>query len=348
VPLRSQPPINIGRMQFSIDVSVKFSKPLHRTLVLVMQQTTMTTEERTVVKPTVFIHTNHKQYLGALVSAYSLRRNSRHGEKFDIRILHHQEYPFFQKREGQLFLRDGDRRAWRNDDLQSFTPLRFMPPELMRYQGRAVVIDPDVFAVGDVYELLALDMHDKALMCVARPGHNEQPDYLASSVMLLDCEKLTDWRCEAQFNELFSFTRDYTAWIYLGLEPRKRLGLLDPAWNHFDTLNEHTKLLHNTKRQTQPWKTGLPQDYTVREKGWRSHAKHAVKFVKSMVLGKDRAQGRYKPHPDPQQEAFFFGLLRECLEQGVVTEALLQDEMRKNHLRHDALTLVRQVPPLAA
>jgi hypothetical protein len=52
------------------------------------------------MKPTVFVHTNHKQYLGALVSAYSPRRNSCHGEKFDIRILHHQEYPFFQKREG--------------------------------------------------------------------------------------------------------------------------------------------------------------------------------------------------------------------------------------------------------
>jgi hypothetical protein len=308
----------------------------------------MTPEGGKVVKPTVFIHTNDKQYIGALVSAYSLRRNSRHADLFDIRILHHRDYPFFQAREGQRFLRNGGSRVWRNDDLQSFTPLRFMPPELMGYQGRAVVIDPDVFAVGDVYELLTLDMQGKALMCVARFGHNDQPDYLASSVMLLDCEKLTDWHCEAQFNELFAFTRDYIRWIYLGLEPRGRIGLLDPVWNHFDILNEHTKLLHNTKRQTQPWKTGLPQDYTVREKGWRSQAKKAVKLVKGMLLGKDKVQGRYKPHPDPRQEAFFFGLLRECLAQGIVTEALLQEEMRKNHVRHDALTLVRQIPPLAA
>jgi len=34
------------------------------------------------------------------------------------------------------------KRPWFNDDLQSFTPTRFMPPELMAYQGRAVVIDP--------------------------------------------------------------------------------------------------------------------------------------------------------------------------------------------------------------
>ena len=47
---------------------------------------------------------------------------------------------------------------WRYDDLQSFTPLRFIPPELMGYQNRAVIIDTDIFAVGDVWELLSRDM----------------------------------------------------------------------------------------------------------------------------------------------------------------------------------------------
>jgi hypothetical protein len=56
----------------------------------------------------------------------------------------------------------------------------------------------------------------------------------------------------------------------------------------------------------------------------------------------------YTPHPDPQQEAFFFGLLRECVEQGVVTEELLRDEMQKNHLRHDALELLKRTPALVA
>ena len=31
---------------------------------------------RNSLKPTVFIHTNHKQMLGALVSRYSLQKNS--------------------------------------------------------------------------------------------------------------------------------------------------------------------------------------------------------------------------------------------------------------------------------
>lgn len=34
-------------------------------------------------------------------------------------------------------MRNGDMRAWLNNDLQSFTPLRFVPPQLMGYEGRA-------------------------------------------------------------------------------------------------------------------------------------------------------------------------------------------------------------------
>jgi lipopolysaccharide biosynthesis glycosyltransferase len=298
------------------------------------------------MKPTVFIQTNHKQLVGALVSAYALRRNSRSADEFEVRIMHHKDYPFFRAREGQKFLRDGGSCVWKNDDLQSFTPLRFMPPELMGYQGCAVVIDPDVFAVGDIYELLSLDMQGKALMCVARPGHKDRPAYYASSVMLLDCAQLIDWRCEEQFNEMFAFQRDYTDWLKLRLEPPERIGFLDPAWNHFDLLNDKTKLLHNTKRQTQPWKAGLPQDYTIHDKGQRSWLKTMKRRVKKVFLGVEVGRERYKSHRDPRQEAFFFGLLRECVEQGIVTETLLREEMRRDHLRHDALEVLERMPAL--
>src|SRR3546814_5002996 len=102
-----------------------------------------------------------------------------------------------------------------------------MPPELMGGQGRAVVIDPDVFAVGDIGELLARDMQGKAMMCRARPGHNRRAEYLASSVMLLDCAKLTHWRCEAQFGAMFAMQRDSELWISLELEPRDNIGLCE-------------------------------------------------------------------------------------------------------------------------
>ena len=98
----------------------------------------------------VFIQANDKQYVGALVAEYALRRNSRHNDKFDIRIMNYNDFPFLHAREGQMYLRDGGKREWVRDDLQSFTPTRFLPPQLMAYQGRAVVIDPDVFARADI------------------------------------------------------------------------------------------------------------------------------------------------------------------------------------------------------
>ena len=213
------------------------------------------------MRPCVFIHTNHRQNVGAIVSRYSLKRNSACPDNFDVRIIDACDQQFMRDREGQLYLRDGDKRAWLNDDLQSFTPLRFMPPQLMGYQGRALVIDPDVFAVGDVWDLLSRDMNSKALMCRPKSGSKGRRGALASSVMLMDCTRLRHWEVEKQFGEMFDFSRDYMDWISLKLEDRDTIGLFESQWNDFDHLDVDTKMLHNTKRKTQPWKTGLTVDY---------------------------------------------------------------------------------------
>ena len=59
------------------------------------------------MKNTVFIHTNEKQILGALVGRYALRRNSAAPERFDVRILLAEEFEFLRAREGQKYLREG-------------------------------------------------------------------------------------------------------------------------------------------------------------------------------------------------------------------------------------------------
>jgi hypothetical protein len=282
--------------------------------------------------------------VGALVSQYSLKRNSRDADAFDVRIIDTKDQPFLYAREGQYYLRDGVQRQWLIEDLQSFTPLRFMPPELMGYQGRAVVIDPDVFAVGDVNELLTRDMDGKAIMVRGRKG----PKGLASSVMLLDCAKLTHWRTAEQFDEMFESKRDYMDWICLRLEPRETIGLLEAEWNDFDHLDENTKLLHNTKRWNQPWKTGLPVDFTPTEGAGIFRALGWIRRARANLFGRYAMLGQYKRHWDPKQEQFFFGLLRECLEEGVISEEMLRDEMERNHVRHDAFEVLERTPRLAA
>ncbi len=296
----------------------------------------------------VFIHTNHIQVTGALVAEHSLKRNSANADKFDIRIIHTKDHAFLRAQEGRPFKRNGVERPWRNEDLQSFTLLRFMPPELMGYRGRAVVIDPDVFAQGDVWELLTRDMGGKAILCRRRSGPKKWAGCYASSVMLLDCAKLTHWRVEEQFNEMFEFKRDYMDWISLKLERKSTIGMLENEWNDFDRLTPQTKMIHNTRRMTQPWKAGLPIDFTPADTFWPFPPIGWAMRWRRRLLGDYALLGRYKPHPDLNQERFFFGLLQGCLDEGTVTEDMIRAEMRENHVRHDALEVLERTPPLAA
>jgi hypothetical protein len=58
------------------------------------------------------------------------------------------------------------------------------------------------------------------------------------------------------------------------------------------------------------------------------------------LFGDYRFAGTYAAHPDPRQEKFFFDLVRECLEKGVISRDQLRDEIKQGHLRTDALELV--------
>jgi hypothetical protein len=284
--------------------------------------------------------------LGALVAEYSFRRNSAHADKFDIKFIHTRDYPYLSAREGQSFLRGGTTRVWHMDDLQSFTPLRFLPPKLMNWQGRAVVTDPDVFAVGDIYELLQRDMKGAAVMGRHRSGKDGKAAQVATSVMLMDCARLQHWDAEKAFDQLFRSEKDYKEWMVLAYEDPATIGYLENYWNDFDHLDANTRLLHNTKRKTQPWKTGLPVDYTPADKFKDKPLLAGINRLRAKVFGDYGLLGRYREHPDQKQEQFFFGLLKECLESGHISEDLVRDEISKNHVRHDAFEVLDRTPNL--
>ena len=298
------------------------------------------------MNPCIFIHTNEKQIIGALVSKYSFERFASKKDSFDVKLIDTRDYPFFQGYEGKKYLRDGLHREWRNDDLQSFTILRFAPPGLMGYQGRSVVVDPDVFCVSDVAPLLERDMGGHALMARQRKGGTKANDF-ASSVMLLDNARLKHWDLEKNFAEMFAFKRDYMDWISLKLEPEGNIGTLEPTWNDFDRLAPDTRLIHNTRRNTQPWKSGLPVDYRPPEKAGSLKPANLWHRVRRTLFGEYAFLGQYKDHPDSNQERLFFALLKECVEKGIVTQNMIEDQMRKNHVRHDALEVVARTPTLA-
>ena len=283
------------------------------------------------MKPTVVIHTNEKQMLGALVSAHSFHRNSRSPDAFEIRIVNAKEFPELQQ-PGHSLKRGGHVRNWDPDDLQSFTPVRFAIPELLGFEGAALVTDPDVFAVGDAAELFSRDLQGKAIWCTPRPGYHKITDPLATSVMLLDCKKLKHWRLDDALKALWAHEIDYLDWINLKLEDPGTIGLLEPEWNDFDRLTPRTKLLHNTRRRTQPWKTGLPIDFTFKERGIFNFALPIVR----------KLAPNYTRHPDQRQEAYFYALLGEALDAGSVTKDQVEKEIRLGHVRPDSKELIER------
>jgi hypothetical protein len=294
------------------------------------------------MKPCVFIHTNHKQYIGAIVSMHSMRRNSANPDAFDVKLIEYEAHKdFFKKYEGRSYSRDGDSRVWDPEDLQSFTPLRFMPPELMGYEGRAVVVDPDVFAVGDVWELFSRDLEGGAIGCRQRGT----PPHYASSVMLLECSKLKHWKLEKDFDALFTGQREYKKWMNLGYEDPATIKLIEPEWNDFDKLTPRTKMIHNTRRKTQPWKSGLPVDFIPAESNLMNPVM-LLNRLRRKLFGTYAFLGNYKDHPDERQTQLFFGYLKECLENGLVDEATVKQHMDANHVRHDAFEVLKRTPPV--
>jgi hypothetical protein len=283
------------------------------------------------MKPTVVIHTNDKQMLGALVSAHSFRRNSRTPDSLDVRIVTVSDFPELQER-GHSFVRGGHVREWDPNDLQSFTPVRFAIPGLLGYDGLALVTDPDVFAVSDVAELFGRDLQGKAIWCTPRPGYHKITDPLATSVMLLDNSKLKHWRFAEDLRALWAHEVDYLDWINLRREDLGTIGLLEPEWNDFDHLTPATKLLHNTKRRTQPWKTGLPVDFTFKERGLLNFALPIVRMLAP----------NYTRHPDPRQEAYFYALLADALDCGAVMKEQVEKEVRLGHVRPDSEALIER------
>lgn len=273
----------------------------------------------------MFIQANDRQYLGAKIAAHSFRRNARDPDSFQVRILSIRDFPRLMNA-NQSMIYAGKVRQWDPDDLQSFTPLRFYPPQAMGFKGLAVVTDPDVFAVGDVGELFGRNRKRKAIWAVARPGSDRRRDYVASSVMLLDCSKLKHWNFDKYLDGLFGHEFDYFSWMHLTREDPKTIGFLEPEWNDFDRLTRRTKLLHTTKRRTQPWKTGLPIDFD-RHRTW------PVNLYNKLFK-------RYLPHPDPNQEALVYSLLAEMVDSGDVTEEELWQQMTANYIRHDSLRLI--------
>ncbi len=304
------------------------------------------------MKPTVFIHTSSHEILSAKVAHFSHLIFSQNLDAFDIEVIRIEDYPDFMARHGSTLLRHGKEAAWYKDVPQSFLPLRFVVPHLMRYQGRAVLTDPDIFATADIWELLSRDMGDKSVLS-RRPGKGYG---FNSSVMLLDCEKLSHWQWDDLIEAVFQKRLDLQDLIRLSFESEGAIGELEREWNDYDRLDEHTKLLHNTRQKTQPWKTGLPFKLenmnNFYKKTRKTSLEKLLEFKEKGSLAMLKAAKNivttgepivYEKHADANQEEFFLSLLKEALREKFIQKEFVKAEIEAGHIRRDIFRAISRV-----
>ena len=194
----------------------------------------------------------------------------------------------------------------------NFGFVRFLVPQLCGYEGRAIYLDADQLVFTDIEELFrSLDgWHSVAL--VQDPegsfGDKQVVKDNQSSVMVLDCEKLTSWDPRTLFERVVPNRAEpgpgqirYREFMMLKWMDRAELQPLDSRWNHFNIVRDDTKLVHFSHVRSQPWKVVSHPLCAL----WRRWLREAMRgrFVRRTELLREVLKGHM--HLSFLREVFF-------------------------------------------
>lgn len=192
---------------------------------------------------TIFIGYEERQRVAAETLRYSLVKNS--AASLDIVLLGKETVtPYYHRPRHPL-------------QSTEFTFYRFCIPELMQHRGVALYLDCDMLVLGDISEVLKLDMSVHAIRVVKQKqtvgkahkmGGELQTPYDRknwSSFMLMDCTKLGLWNWDS-----------VNTWNGLDLQQFRGIsdgliGDIPLVWNSLDYCDSDTKNIHYTSGG--PW-----------------------------------------------------------------------------------------------
>jgi hypothetical protein len=138
----------------------------------------------------------------------------------------------------------------RNQPRTPFSFQRFLIPELCGFEGRAIYLDADMQVFADIDALWSATMGEHDLLAVSEGTAGRKGQF---SVMLLDCARL-QWRIDAIVRGLDEGRYTYEQLMHEMCVARSVGRTLAPAWNSLEKfVPGHTKLLHYTDMNTQPW-----------------------------------------------------------------------------------------------
>jgi lipopolysaccharide biosynthesis glycosyltransferase len=154
----------------------------------------------------------------------------------------------------------------------AFSLARYAIPQWCNFQGRAIYCDSDQISLEDIANLWNFELSDAAVAAVDVKAAESGKDYVNSflqqliaspdpyyltSVMLLDCSKLQEWRIESIIQGLNQGQFSYPELMFLGNDFLQQtpisIAALPSEWNHLDVLTSNSKIVHFTDLTSQPW-----------------------------------------------------------------------------------------------
>lgn len=183
----------------------------------------------------VFVGATEAQMLAVKVLEYSIRKHA--SMAVDVMPLNRSAIAIPEPKEV------------RNRARTPFSFQRFLIPQLMGYQGKAIYLDSDMLMFKDIRALWELPFDGAELLAARQPGH-QQAQF---SVMLLNCESLK-WNIQEIIGLLDAGDLTYEQLVYEMRVVKKIAPTIDPEWNSLESFTEgKMAVLHYTDMGTQPW-----------------------------------------------------------------------------------------------
>jgi len=285
----------------------------------------------------VYIQANERMTVPAQVAGHSFARWSTDEVEIVPHLLYAEKLPALAAREGMDWLQGDVRITYRLDDLCSFMPTRMAPPSLMGFEGRCLIIDPDMFAVRSPIPLLTMDMQDKAIWAAPPPEYRDGP--YETSLMLVDTSKVRHWVFDEMLERICAGEMDYGDWERLRYEDPGSVGTLGNEWNCYDAWHEDTRIVHNTNYLWWPWKRGRDVEYWEHRLWVRTRMKprNVGRLLVKALRRRFKAPAVYEGHPNPRIEENFIRLLAEAIDCGRIDRSEVQASIDRGHVRGDLL-----------
>ena len=267
----------------------------------------------------VYIQSNRYQSIAANVAKYSFERFG-----CEVNIMSVENNDLLKKNFNKKILRNKQQTLYK-DDLQSFTLLRFLAPELDNFENKILVIDPDIFALKSPKDLMEkFNNNDSNLACTF---YNE---IARSEMMVINSNKIS-WKFENIINDLFNFKVDYSQLMKLNFDNSLKILQIEKKYNTHDILDKNTVLLHTTNRITQPWKIGLDIDFE-RYYSKRYIVKEYLKKLMFKQYDQNALSRKYMLHKNKDVFDIICKLFKEAYNLKYITNEMLNYSINNNYI----------------